>query len=104
MVPYVKTDDNMADFFTKPLPAKRFFVLRNKIMNVPHPVTPDVADCGACGDTGVVKGEPCDLCPRGDTKIATDPAVKANAPVMMRTCLASRGGVVNHALAPVHVA
>ena len=33
-VPYVKTDDNLADFFTKPLPGKKFFPLRNKIMNV----------------------------------------------------------------------
>ena len=36
VVPYVKTDDNMADFFTKALPAKRFFALRDKIMNVPY--------------------------------------------------------------------
>ena len=34
VVPYVKSDDNLADFFTKPLPAKRFFSLRNKIMNL----------------------------------------------------------------------
>ena len=34
VVPYVATDDNLADFFTKPLNAKRFFLLRNKIMNV----------------------------------------------------------------------
>ena len=34
-VPYVKTDDNLADFFTKSLPAKKFFPLRDKIMNVP---------------------------------------------------------------------
>ena len=36
VVPYVKTDDNMADFFTKALPAERFSSLRNKILNVPH--------------------------------------------------------------------
>ena len=34
IVPYVATDDNLADFFTKPLTARRFFTLRNKIMNV----------------------------------------------------------------------
>ena len=34
VVPYVKTDDNLADFFTKPLAAKQFFALRDKIMNV----------------------------------------------------------------------
>ena len=36
VVPYVKTDDNIADFFTKALTAKRFFALRDKIMNVPR--------------------------------------------------------------------
>ena len=35
VVPYVQTDDNLADFFTKPLSAKKFFSLRDKIMNVP---------------------------------------------------------------------
>ena len=34
VVPHVKTDDNLADFFTKPLAAKQFFALRDKIMNV----------------------------------------------------------------------
>ena len=33
-VKYVNTTDNLADFFTKPLPPKHFFKLRNKIMNV----------------------------------------------------------------------
>ena len=33
-VPYVATADNMADFFTKPLPAKTFFRMRDIIMNV----------------------------------------------------------------------
>ena len=34
VVPYVSSADNLADFFTKPLPAARFFALRDKIMNV----------------------------------------------------------------------
>ena len=34
-VPFVRTDENIADFFTKPLASKRFFALRDKIMNVP---------------------------------------------------------------------
>jgi len=34
VVPYVNTVDNLADFFTKPLPTKRFFALRDAIMNV----------------------------------------------------------------------
>ena len=36
-VPFVATADNLADFFTKPLPAKAFYPLRDAIMNVaPH--------------------------------------------------------------------
>ena len=34
-VPFVSTIDNMADFFTKPLPPKTFYRMRNAIMNVP---------------------------------------------------------------------
>ena len=34
-VPYVNTIDNLADFFTKPPPAAKFFALRDMIMNVP---------------------------------------------------------------------
>ena len=34
VVPYVASVDNLADFFTKPLKPSRFFVLRDKIMNV----------------------------------------------------------------------
>ena len=34
VVPLIGTDDNYADFFTKPLKAKAFFALRDKIMNV----------------------------------------------------------------------
>ena len=34
VVPYVRSDDNLADFFTKPLTAKRFFSIRDKIMNL----------------------------------------------------------------------
>ena len=34
-VPFVKTVDNLADFFTKPLPSKVFFAMRDQIMNVP---------------------------------------------------------------------
>ena len=33
-VPFVATDDNLADFFTKPLPPAKFFTLRDKIMNI----------------------------------------------------------------------
>ena len=34
-VPFVSTVDNIADFFTKPLPAKSFYPMRDAIMNVP---------------------------------------------------------------------
>ena len=33
-VTFVSTDDNLSDFFTKPLKANRFMILRDKIMNV----------------------------------------------------------------------
>ena len=37
-VPFVRTDENLANFFnfTKALPAKRFIALRDQIMNVPR--------------------------------------------------------------------
>ena len=34
VVPFVSSADNLADFFTKPLPPARFFALRDRIMNV----------------------------------------------------------------------
>ena len=37
-VPFVRSDANLADFFTKPLKPKRFFELRDKIMNIKSPV------------------------------------------------------------------
>ena len=33
-VPFVRSHDNLADFFTKHLPAKPFFALRKAIMNI----------------------------------------------------------------------
>ena len=36
VVPYVETDKNLADFFTKPLPARKFFELRKARMNEPN--------------------------------------------------------------------
>ena len=33
---FVPTNDNIADFFTKPLMGKHFFSMRDKVMNVPH--------------------------------------------------------------------
>ena len=33
--PFVRTNDNLADFFTKPLPAAKFHALRKQIMNEP---------------------------------------------------------------------
>ena len=35
VVRYVNTTDNLADFFTKPLPSKHFFRMRDILMNVP---------------------------------------------------------------------
>ena len=36
IVPYVESDKNLSDFFTKPLPARKFFPLRKAIMNEPN--------------------------------------------------------------------
>ena len=35
-MPFVPTADNVADFFTKPLMGKHFFLMRDKVMNVAH--------------------------------------------------------------------
>ena len=34
VVPYVPSDANLADFFTKPLRPAKFYPMRNKIMNI----------------------------------------------------------------------
>ena len=36
-VPYVKTAENLADFFTKPLAVKMFRAMRDRIMNMQQP-------------------------------------------------------------------
>ena len=63
-VPFVKTVDNLADFFTKPLPKTQFYKMRDALMNVPPRLRMPsvVAECTACGDLGTVKGEPCYVC------------------------------------------
>ena len=40
IVRYVNTTDNLADFFTKWLPPKVFFALRDRIMNITNPNNP----------------------------------------------------------------
>ena len=35
-VPFVRSEDNLADFFTKPLPSRSFWQMRDRIMNVPQ--------------------------------------------------------------------
>ena len=51
-VPYVNTDDNIADFFTKPLDAKKFRAFRDRIMN-----TPPHVGSSMYSDGGVSHGE-----------------------------------------------
>ena len=53
-VPYVRTDDNIADFFTKPLEPKKFRAFRDRIMNIPSHVGSSL-----CSDGGVSHGEGC---------------------------------------------
>ena len=43
-VPFVPTADNVADFFTKPLMGKHFFLMRDKIMNVPRSREREIAE------------------------------------------------------------
>ena len=42
-VPYVKTAENLADFFTKPLAVKTFRAMRDKIMNMQQPDPDDLS-------------------------------------------------------------
>ena len=35
-VPYVNTVDHLADFFTKPLPGRQFYAMRDRIMDIPR--------------------------------------------------------------------
>jgi len=54
VVPYVNTLDNDADFFTKSHTAKRFYEMRDRIMNVaPGSSESDDSSCG-----GGVEGGP----------------------------------------------
>ena len=41
VVPLVKTDDNLSDFFTKVLPPRMFIHLRNRIMNIDCAISDD---------------------------------------------------------------
>ena len=50
-VPFVRLEQNMADFFTKPLPSSTFFRLRNAIMNVPANALTTVSSTGKCRKT-----------------------------------------------------
>ena len=47
-VPYVRTVDNLADFFTKAQSPKVFYAMRNTIMNVPAHESPPELPCAAC--------------------------------------------------------
>ena len=42
-VPYVKTAENLADFFTKPLAVKTFRAMRDRIMNMQQPDPNDLS-------------------------------------------------------------
>ena len=57
-VPFVKTDDNLADFFTKPLAPGKFEALRDAIMNVPYGRAAEIRRRRSRGsaDGGVLEG------------------------------------------------
>jgi len=50
VVPFVRTADNIADFFTKPLPPRTFIPMRNIIMNMSS--VPDVPEDAVAGREG----------------------------------------------------
>lgn len=48
-VPFVGTDDNISDFFTKPMHPKKFFVFRSLIMNEPAASLPlEIGSAALC--------------------------------------------------------
>ena len=52
-VPFVSTVNNIADFFTKPLPKKQFIAMRDRIMNsapTHHSAVPAVSARGGVED------------------------------------------------------
>ena len=55
-VPYVHTDRNLADFFTKCQPPKKFFQMRDAIMNVRPGEAPESGPCAGHG--GVLRQSP----------------------------------------------
>ena len=54
-VPYVNTVDNLADFFTKPLPARTFVPMRDAIMNCGMSMSAFQSD--VAWSEGVARGE-----------------------------------------------
>ena len=68
-VPFVRSEHNMADFFTKPLPSSTFFRLRDAIMNVPPgSARTTVSSTGGCRNTCVHKGT---LFPKSSVQVDT---------------------------------
>ena len=54
-VPYVKSTDNLADFFTKSKSGDEFIRMRDAIMNVPHALR-EMPSAPDDGHGGVLKG------------------------------------------------
>ena len=55
-VPYVNTVDNLADFFTKPLPPNTFTSLRDAIMNIPYASSHPNIHCASHHTSSLVDG------------------------------------------------
>ena len=51
-VPFVRTEDNIADFFTKPLAAKKFHAMRRAIMNDDTSLASTASDRGGASERG----------------------------------------------------
>ena len=59
-VPFVRSHDNIADLFTKPLDAHTFFPMRDLIMNVPLSLREGAATAGTGGRSESVCSDECE--------------------------------------------
>ena len=57
-VPFVRTDENIADFLTKPLQSKKFYAMRRVIMNEPDRTLDRVSHAAFCAMRRAILSEP----------------------------------------------
>ena len=57
-VPFVRTDENIADFLTKPLQSKKFYAMRRVIMNEPDRTLDSVSHAAFLAMRRAILSEP----------------------------------------------